>query len=220
MAAPSQINEAIVRVGRRLNERGMIAGSDGNISARVNTDRIVITPAGSHKGYLKARDLVTVDLYGRKLEGVGEPSSEMLMHLFIYQRRPDVRACVHAHPVHATAFAVAGQELPRDILPEVAVFVGAIPLTEYAPPGTDAVPRSLEAFVDGHQAFLLRNHGLLTVGRSLDEALNRHETVEHFAEILILARELGKINHLSAEEYQRLSRIGRKFIQSTPEDGS
>jgi L-fuculose-phosphate aldolase len=129
------------------------------------------------------------------------------MHLFAYQRRPDCRACVHSHPPYSTAFAVAGIPLAEDILPEVVVFVGGIPLAEYAPPGTPAVPESLEPFIAEHNAFLLRNHGLLTIGRSMEEALHRHETVEHFARIVHLARQLGNVSRIPAADFARLQQL-------------
>ena len=207
------IREAIVEIGRRLDRRGLIAGTDGNISVRLESGRIVITPSGTHKGDLSSTDLIEVDIQGKQLSGDGRPSSEMLLHLHVYRARADIDACVHAHPPHATAFAVAGQNLPPDVLPEVVAFIGEIPLTAYAPPGTDAVPRSLEPFIENHQAFLLRNHGLLTVGRNLEEAYNRHETVEHFARILSVARQLGGINRLPEDDLRRLKEMHTKLIR-------
>lgn len=200
----------IVSIGKRLSERGLVAGTDGNISVRLETDRIMITPAGKAKGYLNPDDMVIVDSNGKKLQGALSPSSEMAMHLFVYKNRPEVSACVHAHPPHATAFAVAGIDLQNDILPEVVVFVGGIPLTDYAPPGTDAVPRALEPHIEKCNAFLLRNHGLLTIGRTLEEAWCRLETVEHYSKILHLARQLGNVNCIPSEDFQRLEKIRQK----------
>jgi len=199
--------KTLVDIGKRLNDRGLIAGSDGNISVRLDGDRVLITPSGLAKGHLTDEDIVTVDMDGRKLEGWQEASSELSMHLFIYRQRPDVRACVHAHPPFATAFAVAGAELPSNILPEVVVFVGEIPLTAYAPPGTPAVPEALAPFIEADNAFLLRNHGLLTLGRTLEQACNRHETVEHLAQIIHLASQLGTPNPLPQEDIERLLSI-------------
>jgi L-fuculose-phosphate aldolase len=147
---------------------------------------------------------VIVDINGKHLQGNHKASTELAMHLLIYQRRSDVKACIHAHPPHATAFAVAGIQLEEDILPEVVVSVGRIPLTDYAGPGTDEVPRSIEPHVDTCNAFLLRNHGLLTIGGSLEEAYNRHEVVEHYARIVLLARHLGNIETIPSEDFKRL----------------
>ncbi|MCK4372564.1 MAG: class II aldolase/adducin family protein [candidate division Zixibacteria bacterium] len=204
MASPFTMKSALADYGRRLYEQGMIAGTDGNLSVRLDDDRIMITPSGLPKGRLAAEDMVIVDINGKHLQGNHKASTELAMHLLVYQRRDDVKACIHAHPPHATAFAVAGIQLEEDILPEVVVSVGRIPLTDYAGPGTDEVPRSIEPHVDTCNAFLLRNHGLLTIGGSLEEAYNRHEVVEHYARIVLLARHLGNIETIPSEDFKRL----------------
>ncbi|MBD3403706.1 class II aldolase/adducin family protein [candidate division GN15 bacterium] len=199
--------QQLIDAGRRLDTKGFIAGTDGNLSARCEDGAILITPSGRPKGQLTPDDLVTVSVDGTVVDGSGKPSSEIAMHLLAYRRRPDCRACVHSHPPHATAFAVAGRELPSDILPEVVVFVGRIPLAEYAPPGTEAVPSSLEPFIAEHNAFLLRNHGLLTIGTTVEEALHRHETVEHFARILWLALQVGEPGRIPPDDLARLNQL-------------
>ncbi len=218
MAIPADIQHQIVEVGLRLQQRGFLAGSDGNLSVRLDDGRILITPSGKAKGRLDPADLIVVDSDGHKLEGNGNPTSEMAMHLAVYRARPEINACVHTHAPNATAFAVAGIPLPDDILPEVVVFVGPIALCEYAPPGTEAVPRSLEPLIKTHCAFLLCNHGLLTIGRSLEEASNRHETVEHYAHILRLARQFGElsVNRIPRADFDRLTRIRIQSEQQAP----
>ncbi|HVP07091.1 MAG TPA: class II aldolase/adducin family protein [Candidatus Acidoferrum sp.] len=213
MASPYALKSQMVEIGQRLARQGYIAGVDGNISVRLDSDRILITPSGLAKGRLTPDDLVVVDNHGKKLQGNLSPSSEMPMHLFVLERRSEVTACVHAHPPYATAFAVSGKRLADNVLPEVVLTIGSIPLTDYAPPGTDAVPRSLEPYVDNHHAFLLRNHGVLTTGRSLEEAYNRLETVEHYAKILFLALQLGNVNHIPTEDFKRLDDLRRKLEQ-------
>jgi len=217
MSAPSETSarQDIVRVGRMLAQCGLVAGTDGNLSVRLDAERILITPSGLAKGRLQPEDMVIVDHQGAHIDGAAKPSSEMAMHLFIYRQRPEMAACVHAHPPHATAFAVAGAELPEDILPEVAVFVGRIPLTEYAPPGTEAVPNSLAPFVDDCNAFLLRNHGVMTIGQTLEQAYNRLETVEQYAKILYLARTLGDIGHIPPADLQRLRELRHTLQTAT-----
>jgi len=126
------------------------------------------------------------------------------MHLAVYHARKDIMACVHSHPPYATAFAVAGVNLLPDILPEIVVSVGEIPLIDYAPPGTEKVAQSLAPFLPDANGFLLRNHGLLTIGNSLETAYNRHESIEHFAKILHLARNLGSVNRIPPDDYKRL----------------
>ncbi len=196
--------KAIVKVGVKLQKNRFIAGTDGNISVKLSDNKILITPSGFRKGELESDDLVIIDFKGNILEGKNRPSSEFLMHSYIYQNRPNISACVHSHPPYATSFAVAGEELPDNILPEVVLFVGKIPLTNYAPPGTDSVPKSLSSFVNNCEAFLLKNHGLLTIGTNLDVAYNRHETVEHYAKILTLAKNHGNINRIPDDDYKRL----------------
>jgi len=133
------------------------------------------------------------------------------MHLRVYQQREEIRSCIHSHAPYATAFAVAGVHLEEPILPEVVLFVGGIPLTDYAPPGTDAVPMALDPHLEGNNAFLLRNHGLLTLGRSLDEAWQRHETVEHYARIVHLARQLGNVENIPSDDFKRLEGMRQRL---------
>jgi L-fuculose-phosphate aldolase len=216
MLAEIEYRQQIVEIGRRLAERQMVSGADGNISTRLPDGRILITPSGLAKGRLRPDDLVIVDPHGQKLEGSRSASSESPMHLAAYKMRPDINACVHAHPPYVTSFAVAGEELPYDVLPEVVVCVGPVPLTEYAPPGTSAVPDSLAPFLPDHVAFLLRNHGLLTIGRNLEEAYLRHETVEHFARILHLARQLGNVERIPEEDLERLEELREKLQRTAP----
>jgi L-fuculose-phosphate aldolase len=218
MSFPYDEKEQIILVGRWLDQKGMIAGSDGNISVRVAPNQILITPGGISKGRMIVEDLVTVDLEGNKINGQRNPSSEMAMHLFTYRSRPDINACVHAHPPYATSFSVAGKPLPNNILPEIVVFVGDIPLTDFAPPGTQAVPKSLDPYIVTNNAFLLKNHGLLTIGKNLEEAFQRHEIVEHYAHILWLAAQLGDIKPLPDEELLRLSSLRAQMLKRPNND--
>lgn len=197
----------MISAGKILANHQMVAGSGGNLSIRLPNGRILITRSGVCKGRLTENDLIIIDLDGNLIAGTGVPSSESRMHLFAYRVRPDVHACVHSHPPYSTAFAVAGVELPGDVLPEVVVYIGEIPLTGYAAPGTDEVPQSLQPHVHSSSAFLLANHGLLTLGATMEEALNRHETVEQYAKILWLARQLGEVSRIPQRDLSRLIEI-------------
>src|SRR5918911_2152685 len=157
----------IVEVCRRLYERGLIAGQDGNVSVRVADDRVLVTPAGMSKVDVRPDDLVEVTLLGERLRGYRQPSSEVSVHLRIYQRRPDVQAVVHAHPPTATGFAVAGESFAACVLPEMIFQVGWVPLVPYATPGTSELAERFEPFVANHDAFLMANHGATTVGPNL-----------------------------------------------------
>ena len=202
----------ILRVCRRLYERGLVAGPDGNVSVRLLDGTILVTPSGMSKVDVGDEDLVMVDLNGRTTSGSRAPSSELQMHLRIYQRRPDAMAVVHAHPPLATGFAVAGENFVAPVLPEVILQMGGVPLLPYATPGTSALADSFEPFLDRHDAFLLANHGATTLGPTLDIAHQRMESLEHAARILLAARMVGKVNELSASEAQalRLSREDRR----------
>jgi L-fuculose-phosphate aldolase len=191
---------SIVRVCRRLYERGLVAGPDGNVSIRMDDDTILVTPSGMSKVDVAEDDLVVVNTDGAVLEGRRAPSSELRMHLRIYGRRADVRAVVHAHPPTATGFAVAGEGFVAPVLPEVILQMGAVPLVPYVTPGTAALADSFEPFLRGHDAFLMANHGATTLGASLEVAHQRMESLEHAARILLTARLLGTVNELSASE--------------------
>jgi L-fuculose-phosphate aldolase len=195
---------AIVRVCRRLYERGLIAGPDGNVSVRLGDGTILVTPSGMSKIDVTAGDLIVVDGAGRVLDGDGRASSELRMHLRLYARRPDVHAVVHAHPPTATAFAVVGEGFMAPVLPEVILQMGTVPLVRYATPGTDALPDNFEPFIAAHDAFLLANHGATTVGATLEAAHQRMESLEHAAKILFTARLLGRVNELSAADVEAL----------------
>lgn len=192
--------DAVVACGRRLDALGFAPATDGNVSVRLGDRRLAVTPAGREKGGLLPEQLLVVDLEGRVLEGTGLPSSETPMHLLCYRRRGDVGGVVHAHPPVATAFAAAGVPLDADVMPEVVQTVGPVPLVPYATPGTEELARSLEPYVDDHDAFLLASHGVLTLGRDVREALHRMERVEHLAKVTLAARLLGGAHVLSAAQ--------------------
>lgn len=188
---------AIARVCRRLYERGLVAGPDGNVSVRLADDTILVTPAGRSKVDIEPDDLVLVDSRGEVLAGSTHPSSELKMHLRIYERRRDVRAVLHAHPPTATGFAVAGESFVAPVLPEVILQMGTVPLVPYATPGSHALADLFEPYLDRHDAFLMANHGATTVGATLEQAHQRMESLEHAARILLAARTLGRVNALS-----------------------
>ena len=198
----------IVRVCRRLYERGLVAGPDGNVSVRLSDDAILVTPAGLSKVDVTPGDLVIVSLQGGVVQGRRPPSSELKMHLRIYQLRPDVRAVVHAHPPTATGFGVAGEGLMAPVLPEVILQMGAVPLVPYVTPGTEAFADSFAPLLDRYNAFLLANHGATTLGSSLVIAHQRMESLEHAARITLAARLLGRVNELSARDVEALRPSG------------
>ena len=199
-----QVAREICRAGRRLSERGLIAGTDGNVSARCAPDRVLVTPAGTDKGELAPGDLVEVDLAGRVVRGPGKPSTELDMHLVVYKQRPDVAAVVHAHPPVATGFAVAGKMLGDGSLAELVTQFGMVPIVPYGAPGTPELGERVRPFAREHDALLLANHGAVTLGPSVEAACYRMESLEQSARILLVARLLGGARPLSPEEIARL----------------
>jgi len=200
----SAVRQEIVAVCRRLYEKGLIAGPDGNVSVRLGSGVILVTPAAMSKVDVTTDDLVEVSMDGARISGYREPSSEVQLHVRLYARRPDVQAVVHAHPPVATGFAVAGEGFETDVLPELVYQMGRVPLVPYATPGTLAVADAFEPFIAGHDAFLMANHGATTTGPSLLIAHQRMESVEHSARILLTARLLGRVTELSTGQAAEL----------------
>jgi L-fuculose-phosphate aldolase len=200
----------IVLCCRRLWQGGLIAGQDGNVSVRHAPGRLLVTPRGLLKSELTPQDIVEVDLEGRHLGGSRMATTELDLHLRVYRRRPDCGAVVHAHPPMATAFAVVGEGIPGNVLPEVAVLMGEVPLVPYATTGTPALGDAVEPFLEGHDAVLLANHGAVAWGASLATARIRMESLEHAARILVAARCLGPITRLTPEQMTDLERLRGK----------
>jgi len=201
------IRRDIVAVCQRLYRRGFIAGTEGNVSALEAPDRLWITPAGHHKGLLQPADLLLIDLQGGVLFGHGQPSSETPMHLALYRCRPDIGAVVHAHPPLATALTVAGCRLEPPLLPEAVVALGEVPTVAYQMPTTWQFANDVGAAMGHADAALLANHGSVTVGPSLQAAFNRMEIVERAAQVLYLAKLLGRVQPLAPEAVAALQAL-------------
>lgn len=199
-----EISKDIVKTCHRLDELQFIAGASGNVSYYLGEQRVIITPSGRNKGQIDIDDLVYIDLNGNKLCGDKKASSESKMHLTVYSNRTDIKAVVHAHPPFATGFAAAGIALDMTVLPEAILVLGNIPLIKYATPSTVEVPLCLEPYLQGSDVFLLSNHGALTLGKTLEDALYKMETLELFAKVIVIARMLGGEKLLNNAEIQRL----------------
>ncbi len=206
-----EIKKQICEAGHKLYSRGFVAANDGNISVKVNDNEYYCTPTGVSKGDLTPDMIIRIDGKGNKLEGKLNPSSEIKMHLRVYQERPDVMAVVHAHPPVATAFTVAGVELDQYILPEAVLTIGNVPTCEYGTPSTMEIPDSLNPYLQKHDAFLLKNHGALTVGCNLQKALFTMEEVEFNAVICKHARELGNVEEIPCEQLEKLMELRKKM---------
>jgi len=210
----------ICKVGRWMYKRGFVVASEGNVSVRIASDRILVSPSGACKGRLAPADLLVTDLRGDVVCGLGRPSSEMQMHLLYYRSRPDVRAICHAHPPTATGFAASGRALDEAVLPEVIVCLGKIPLAPYGTPGTWELCAGLEPLVPFHDAILLENHGVVTCGENLETAYSRLEMVEHFARVMLTAESVGGPRLLPRVEVQKLIAARSRYGVSCPSDTS
>jgi len=228
--------EALALACRRLHAGGLLAGAEGNLSVRLSDGSILITASGVDKARIHAAQVVRVHADGTPHYGAGQagpigdegapgrgdtrhrPSSELGMHLACYAARPDVQGIVHAHPPVATGFAAAGLPLPADVLPEVPVIVGPVVLVPYGRPGTPALADAMQPFLAAHEVFLLANHGVTAVGRSLTDALLRMESVEQAARIVAVARLLGGEQRLPVGEAVALASLHRS--RELPSDPS
>lgn len=197
------LRQTIVEIGRRMYQRGYVAANDGNISVRLDEEKILTTPTGVSKGFMDPDQMVVVDYEGKPLSE-GKPSTELPMHLFIYKARPDVQAVVHAHPPYATGFATAGLALDKCVLAEVIVTIGSIPLADYGTPSTEELPNTLKPYIHSCEAFLMANHGVVTIGRDLMDAYFKMERVEHYAHIVYISRALGGERILPKDKVEKL----------------
>jgi len=184
--------DAICQIGSRLWQRGLIAASDGNISVRIDADHILCTPSGISKGFLTANDLVLINLAGEKITGQREASSEIRMHLAVYTADSAIQAVVHAHPPHATAFALAEKSLPAGLMPEIDVLLGKVALVPFIQPGTQQIADAVGSVVNSNcHAALLARHGATTWGTSLEQAWIRMESLDQCCHIVATSKNLG-----------------------------
>jgi L-fuculose-phosphate aldolase len=198
---------SLLEICRRVDAKGFVTATDGNISARLPNGNFLATPTSLNKGFVTAGDLVEITPEGARVAGRRNPSSEMDMHLFIYKNRPDVNAVVHCHPVYATGFAAARIPMNECLFPEVIVGLGAVPLAPYATPSTREVSEAIGPFVKSADAILLANHGVVTYGKDLWDAYFKMEKVEHAAHIQFVARMLGGEKTLTSDDIAKLRAI-------------
>ena len=211
MKSPFEIKKEICEVGLKLWQKGFVAANDGNISVKISDNEYYCTPTGVSKASLTPDMIIKVDKDGKKLEGKLNPSSEIKMHMRVYRERPDVNAVVHAHPPVATAFTVADIDLDQYVLPEAVLTIGAVPTCDYGTPSTMEIPDSLDPYIHNHDAFLLRNHGALTVGCNLTKAFFVMEEVEFNAVICKHAMDLGAVHEISSEQLKKLMDLRKKM---------
>ena len=204
MMSPYEIKKEICEIGRRIYNDGFVAANDGNISVKVSDNEYYCTPTGVSKGFMTPDMIIRIDGNGNKIEGKLNPSSEIKMHLRVYRERPDVGAVVHAHPPIATSFTVAGVPMDKYVLPEAVLTLGAVPTCVYGTPSTEEIPDSLQPYLQTNDAFLLKNHGALTVGNTLTKAFFLMEEVEFSAKITFYASQLGGVEEIPCDELMKL----------------
>lgn len=207
-----QAKKAIIDIGQRMYVRGFVAANDGNISVRTGDNEVWATPTGVSKGFMKKKMLVKVDLDGNVLEGSNRPSSELKMHLRAYRDNPDILSVCHAHPPICTCFAVAGIPLNAPVLAEAIITLGDVPVAPYAELGSKEVPEAIAPYLHTHNGILLANHGAVTWGSDAYTAYYRLESMEYYANILLITDKiLGKQNLFSEGQVEALLAMREKF---------
>jgi L-fuculose-phosphate aldolase len=212
----AELKEEICDIGRRIYAKGFAAGNDGNISFRLGPNEVLCTPTLVSKGFMKPADLCIVDMEGNQLDGARKRSSEILLHLTIMKERPDVNAVVHCHPPHATAFAVAREPIPQCVLPEVEIFLGEVPITRYETPGGQKFADTVKPFVKHANVMILANHGTVSCGETVERAYWWTEILDAYCRILMLAKDLGRVSHLTRAETQELLDLKAKWGFADP----
>lgn len=207
MKTQREYRQEIVEICRLMYQKNLITSTDGNVSVRYQEDRLLITPSGVHKGFLKPEDLIVTDIQGNKISGNRSASAEIQMHIGVYEERKDIRAVLHAHPIYCIAFTLTGITLGRDYLPEVILSVGEIPIVPYTTPTSYEVPEKIREYIKSYDAVILDRHGALTIGKDLFNAFCKLERMEHVAQTMFAARQLGPLRHLSSDQLQKLKTI-------------
>ncbi len=210
-----KLKEEMCVVGQRIWTKGFCAGNEGNHSVRISEDRVLCTPTGVSKGWLKPDMICTVDMDGKRVDGSGmkwKRTSEVLVHLAIYKKRADIKSVIHSHPPHATAFAIAGIPLPQGIHPEAEVFLGTVPTAPYATPSKQDLPDSITPLIGPHtNTVLMGNHGVVCFADTLENTYYKLEIVDAYCRILILCKQLGHANVLNPSQMTELLQVKAKF---------
>ncbi len=201
----------ICEIGRRVYNKGFAAANDGNISIRVGENEVLCSPTMICKGFMSPEDICAVDLDGNQIAGQRKRTSEILLHLAIMKHRPDVKAVVHCHPPHATAFAVANEAIPQCILPEIEVFMGEVPIAPYETPGGQDFAATVTPFLKSTNTIILKNHGTVSFGKTLEEAYWKTEILDAYCRILLLAQQMGRVDYLNEQKSRELLDLKKKL---------
>jgi L-fuculose-phosphate aldolase len=204
MPSIHQAREEICDIGRRIYNRGFVAANDGNISFRLDEHRLICTPTGVSKGFMKPDDLCIVDMDGNQISGDKPMTSEIRQHISIMKYRDDVKSVVHCHPPHATAFGIAREAIPQCAMPEVEYFMGDVPIAKYAISGSQAFADVLLPFLDKSDIIIQANHGTVSVGPTVEKAYFLTEMLDAYCRIMLIARSLGKVGYFNKQEVEEL----------------
>lgn len=238
----------LIEVARLCYQRGYICGMEGNFSIKLDEERILTTPSGTCKARIEPSDLIITDLEGKPVcastvvsgnasydssasasssiksnadsaaRNSRKPSTEIAIHLTAYKSRPDAKAVVHAHPTTAVGFTVAGMKLDKCVLPEVVCTLGRIPVAPYATPSTGELSDSIADIVGDHDAVVLDHHGALTIGNDIWDAYYKMETLEHYAQTMLVAHMLGDVQPLKSSQVEKLLDICGVYGLQKPRD--
>jgi len=204
--------EQICDIGRRLWQRAYVDGNGGNLSIRVAENMVLCTPTLVSKGFMKPADLCLVDLDGNQLAGEKKRTSEIFMHLAIMKAQPKAKACIHCHPPHATAFAVAGVKPPTCLLPEIEIFCGEVPVAGYDTPGSKEMAEKVAALAESHNTILMQNHGVVSWSRDVEDAYFKMEILEAYCVTVMVTSQLNRApNTFTHEQMQDLLSIKQRM---------
>jgi len=211
------VKEEMVAVGRKLWQREYVDGNGGNISFRLSDDFVLCTPTLHSKGDVTPADICMVDMAGSQVAGTKKSTSEIKLHLEIFKHQPKAKACVHAHPVHATAYSIVGKVPPTCVIPEAEIFIGLVAFADYETPGTREMAEKVIPLCRDHNTILLANHGLICWADSATRAEWLVEVVDSYCRTLILANQLGApITRISAQQSRELMETKKKLDLPDP----
>ena len=218
-ADENSLRAAIIEVGRLLYQQGLMMSNDGNISVRMKNGNILITPSGVGKGRISTDDLLLIDINGNIIKSAKNPSlkptSEQPMHLEVYRKRPDIFAIIHTHLIYANALAISHGKVRMDIIPEAAIAFGEIPITEFSMPSSPQNAEAIRNLIEHHDVLLIRNHGSLTIGKNLNEALINLERLEHVSKTLTFAELLGDPNKIPQDMLDAIAELVKRDPKKT-----
>lgn len=184
------IKNEIIEYGRLCGVKNFTPGTSGNISARFG-DNVVITCSGSANGYLNEDEFSVIDFNGNVIDGHKKPSSEKMMHIEIYKKRPDINYIIHVHPICLSSFATCGTALDKPLMPEIVYYYGQIPLAEYGLPSSMDLAEKTAEYFDKYDAVLMANHGFIVGDKTIKEAYLKLEMAESYAQVVINTKILG-----------------------------